>query len=141
VKCWCAEAIRQARAVAPAPCSTPGEEKGHRGTVGQGLFGDGAWCWRRLHVVSRDGAASSVCYFANLSRAPQDFDHCPCSRTPELQFVGRLTALNSLLNIIKVLPNNVDRPVTVPVDEASSGDPGNTVHGVRIGAESLRQVN
>jgi hypothetical protein len=75
-----------------------------------------------------------------LSRTPQDFDYCPCSRTPELQFVGRLTALNSVLNIIKVLPNSIDCPVTVPVDEASSGDPGNTVHGVRIGAESLRQV-
>src|SRR5690349_20279233 len=85
-------------------------------------------------------ANPSVRCLTSLSRTPQDFDYCPCGRTPELQFVGRLTALNSVLNIIKVLPNNIDCPVTVPVDEASSGDPGNTVHGVRIGAESLRQV-
>jgi hypothetical protein len=85
-------------------------------------------------------ANPSVRCLTSLSRTPQDFDYCPCGRTPELQFVGRLTALNSVLNIIKVLPNNIDCPVTVPVDEASSGDPGNTVHGIRVGAESLRQV-
>lgn len=76
----------------------------------------------------------------SLSRAPQDFDYCPRSRAPELKFVGRLTALNSVFNIIKVLPNNVDRPVTMSVDEASRGDPGDPVHRERIGVESLRQV-
>jgi hypothetical protein len=75
-----------------------------------------------------------------LPRAPQDFDHCPCSRAPECQFVGRLTALNSVFDIIKVLPNNVDCPVTMPVDEASSGNPGDPVHDEKVRAESLRQV-
>jgi hypothetical protein len=82
----------------------------------------------------------SVRCLTNLSRASQDFDYCPCSRAPELQLVGRLPALNSVFNITKVLPNNIDCPVTMTVDQASSGDPGNTVHGVRIGAESLREV-
>jgi hypothetical protein len=76
----------------------------------------------------------------SLSRAPQDFDHCPCSRAPELQFIGRLTALNSVFNIIKVLPNHVNRPVTMPVDQASSGNPGNPMHDEKVRAESLRQV-
>src|SRR5215472_18141778 len=82
----------------------------------------------------------SVRCLTSLSRAPQDFDHRPCSRTPELQFIGRLTALDCMFNIIKVLPNNIDCPVTMPVDEASSGNPGNTVHGIRVAAMSLRQV-
>ena len=84
--------------------------------------------------------ARSVRCLTSLSRAPQDFDHGSCSRAPELQFVSRLTALNSVFNIIKVLPNNIDCSVMMPVDEASSGDPGNPVHGERVGAESLRQV-
>jgi hypothetical protein len=82
----------------------------------------------------------SVRCLTSLSRAPQDFDHCPCSRAPELQFVLRLTALNSVFNIIKVLPNDINCAVTMPVNEASSGDPGDPVHGERVGAESLRQV-
>ena len=82
----------------------------------------------------------SVRYFANLSRAPQDFDHRPCSRTPELEFVGWLTTLNSVFNIVKMLPNHIERAIAMSVDEASSGDPGNPVHGQRVGAESLRQV-
>jgi hypothetical protein len=82
----------------------------------------------------------SVRYLTSLSRAPQDLEYCPCSRTPELQFVGRLTALNSMFNIVKVSPNNVDCPVTMPVDQASSGNPGDPVHRERIGVESLRQV-
>jgi hypothetical protein len=65
-----------------------------------------------------------------LPSAPQDFDHCPCSRAPELQLVGRFTALNSVFNIIEVLPNNIDSPVTMPVDEASSGNPCDPVHGI-----------
>jgi hypothetical protein len=85
-------------------------------------------------------ANPSVRCLTSLSRTPQDFDYCPCGRTPELQFVGRLTALNSVLNIIKVLPNNIDCPVTVPVDEASSGDPRYAMHGLRVRAEPLRQV-
>jgi hypothetical protein len=85
-------------------------------------------------------ANPSVRCLTSLSRTPQDFDYCPCSRTPELQFVGRLTALNSVLNIIKVLPNNIDCPVTMPVDQASSSDPRNSVHGARVAAMSLRQV-
>jgi hypothetical protein len=89
------------------------------------------------HIVHR---ARSVRCLTSLSRAPQDFDHCPCRRAPELQFVGRLTALNSVFNIIKVLPNNVNRPVTMPVDQASSGDPGDPVHDEKVRAESLRQV-
>lgn len=73
-----------------------------------------------------------------LPRAPQDFDHCPCSRTPERQFVGWFTALNSLFNIIKVLASNLDCPVTMPVDEASCGNPGDTVHTEKVRAEPLR---
>ncbi len=76
----------------------------------------------------------------NLSRAPQDLDYRPCSRAPELKFFCRLTTLNSVFNILKVLSNNVDRPVTMPVNEASRGNPGDPVHRERIGAESLRQV-
>jgi hypothetical protein len=83
----------------------------------------------------------SVRCLTSLSRAPQDFDYCPCGRAPELQFVFRLTAPNSVFNIIKVLPNHIHRPVTMSVDDASSGDPGDPVHEERIGAESLRQVN
>ena len=82
----------------------------------------------------------SVRYLTSLSRAPQDFNHCPCSRAPELQFIRRLAALNSVFNIAKVLPNNIERAVPMSVNEARSGDPGNPVHGLRVGAESLRQV-
>jgi hypothetical protein len=84
--------------------------------------------------------ARSVRHLTSLSRAAQDFDYCPCSRTPELQFIGRLAALNSVFNIVKLLPNDLDRAVPMSVNEASSGDPCDPVHGVRIGAESLRRV-
>jgi hypothetical protein len=45
-----------------------------------------------------------------------------------------------VFNIVKMLPNHIERAISISVDEASGGNPGNPVHGERLGAESLRQV-
>ena len=82
----------------------------------------------------------SVRCLTSLSRAAQDFDHRPCSRTPELQFLTRLAPLNSVFNVVKVLPNDIYRAFTMAVDEASSGNPSDPVHHEKVAAESLHQV-
>jgi hypothetical protein len=76
----------------------------------------------------------------SFRRTPEDFDHRPCSRAPELEFVSRLAISHSDFNIIEMLPNHVHRAITMSIDQASSGNPGDPVHDEKVRAESLRQV-
>jgi hypothetical protein len=132
--------------VTPAPCSTEEAKRAPRHRPHAGLIAD-VQRWRPSCIwgaviisLSALRHARSVRYLTGLSRAPQDFDHRPCGRAPEPQLLTRLTALNSVFNIVKLLPNNVDGAFAMPINEASSGDPCDPVHGARIGAESLRRV-
>jgi hypothetical protein len=84
--------------------------------------------------------ARSVRYLTNVSRCSEDFDHGSRDLAPVLQLGPRCAVLAVLVQLVESRPNDLDRVVAVPVDEASSGDPGDPVHGAKVGAESLRQV-
>ena len=82
----------------------------------------------------------SVRYLTNLSRCSEDFNRRSRDLTPVLQLHTRSSTSAFLLKFVESCLNDLDRIVAVPVDEASSGDPGDPVHGGKVGAESLRQV-
>jgi hypothetical protein len=84
--------------------------------------------------------ARSVRYLTNLARCSQDFNHSSRDLAPVLQLRARSSTSALLLQLVEPCLNDLDRVVAVPVDEASSGDPGDPVHGAKVGAESLRQV-
>jgi hypothetical protein len=79
-------------------------------------------------------------HLTNLSRRSQDFDQRPTSGTPEVQLITRSTARKIVFQLVEALLNDFDRAIAMPVDDPNGGDPGETVHGERLGAESLRQV-
>ena len=74
----------------------------------------------------------SVCYLTHFACGSENLDQRSGSRTPELQFLTWLTPRHSVLNIVEMLSDNIDRAVSMPVDKARSSDPSDPVHGGRV---------